>query len=126
MNYVTAVDRPERIVASLIDYFLIAIMMFMPPIGTVMGTLYFFMRDALPFGYESSVGKSIYGFRVVSREGDEQLPLAWYKSIIRNFMILIPGINIVDFYTFMRYGYRSSDRWFGIEVVRKKVEDETA
>ncbi len=124
IEHIAATDRPERIVASVIDYFLIAVMSFMPPIGTFFGVLYFFMRDALPFDFKASVGKGIYGFRVLSVDSDERRSLPWYKSVIRNLMILIPGINILDLYSFLRYGQRRSDQWFGIEVVRETAEEQ--
>lgn len=116
----TAEDRPERIMAFMVDGVItFAIFFFAPVCGDILGTAYYFLKDAI-VGTDASVGKGIYGYRVVSVNGDEVRRLPWYKSLARNLMMLVPILNIYDFVSFVRNGQRMTDAWIGVEVKGKE------
>ncbi|MBP5364922.1 MAG: hypothetical protein J6Y82_03250 [Bacteroidales bacterium] len=105
----------EREVAFLIDIVICATIAIFPRIGFIISALYFFLKDALPFGGASSFGKSIYGLKVKDAD-DQPVRHFWRKTIVRNLIIVIPILNLVDIYYFLKTGVRLADEWTSTKV----------
>ncbi len=77
----------SRLLAKLIDLFLVLILSFaFYPIGILLSLIYLGWSDALQGG--QSVGKSFMGFKVVSLEDGS--PCSLKQSVIRNLPLLVP------------------------------------
>ena len=85
-------------------------------IGWIVALFYFCMRDALPIGARRSFGKSVYHLRIVDTQQDERR-LTWRIYVLRNIILFIPILNIVDIFKYITTGRRLADEWLGTEVV---------
>ncbi len=113
------VSSLERTIAFGIDMLGVACVLFLPPLGLVLGLAYFFFRDTLPLGIVSSFGKSIYDLKVVIVDDGVVRRIPWHKSVVRCLVMLIPILNLVDAYRFFRYGERLVDKWLGSRVIKR-------
>ena len=108
----------EREAAFCIDVAICATLAIFPTLGPVAALLYFFFRDCLPFRVPQSFGKQIYSLRIVrNAEADGRVP-RWQTSVIRNLILVIPLLNLVDFWRFAKRGRRLADDWTGTHVIK--------
>ncbi|MCF0189930.1 MAG: hypothetical protein HUJ96_01580 [Marinilabiliaceae bacterium] len=120
-----AVHSPivEREMAFIADMFIIMAVSVFPKIGWIIGLLYYLLRDVLPLKGDASFGKGIYNMHVLYHNGEQRVVVKWYKSIMRNVMVLIPVLNIVDFYYLLSTGKRLADVWTDTSVEVSRVSE---
>jgi uncharacterized RDD family membrane protein YckC len=114
LTYANLALRADRAMACLLDYFYILffciILLLAGWIGiisyeisfsiTALGNIsYALLKDSLPNG--QSFGKKSMRIKVISSKTGENCSVA--QSIIRNILILIPFLNIIDFVHIGRY-----------------------
>jgi len=109
----------EREISFAVDVLVCVAITVMPKIGVVASLLYFLMRDSIPVGHGSSLGKSVYGLRVIMSSDGTKAP--WRKILVRNVISFIPFVNIYDVYLFLLTGERLADQWSGTSVVKMSV-----
>ena len=109
--------RIEREFALCVDVFMALALAVLPGVyGWLISSAFFLLRDALaPRTY--SPGKRTFGLRVVKTEDGS--PASWRFSLLRSLLLLTP-VLFVDVYYFIRYGWRMTDKWLGLEVVLSK------
>lgn len=111
--------RLEREVAWLCDLALAATLCVFPSVlGLVAGVAYMTLRDALPLLGRRSFGKSIFDLRVV-RTADRQ-PAPGQVALLRNLLLAVPPITIIDVVRFATTGRRLTDEWLGTDVACDK------
>ncbi len=102
-------------------------------IGQLAGMAYFITRDSLPFLGGQSVGKKAMKLKVTTLEGTS-LVGNWSASLIRNGILLIPFVALVELYILLTRenrsdrGRRLGDEWAKTKVIVdvKPVEPEEA
>lgn len=102
-------------------------------IGQLAGLAYFVTRDSLPFLGGQSVGKKAMKLKVTTLEG-VSLVGNWNASLIRNGILLIPFVALVELYILLTRengpdrGRRLGDEWAKTKVIVdvKPVEPEEA
>ncbi|MCQ2229362.1 MAG: RDD family protein [Bacteroidales bacterium] len=109
----------EREISFVVDMLVCIAITVMPKIGFVVSVVYFLLRDSIPVGHRSSLGKSVYGLRVVMADDGSKAP--WRKVLVRNVISFIPFVNIYDVYLFLLTGDRLADQWSGTKVVKMSV-----
>ena len=109
--------------AFIADMFIIMAVSVFPKIGWIIGLLYYLLRDVLPLKGDASFGKGIYNMHVLYHNGEQRVVVKWYKSIMRNVMVLIPVLNIVDFYYLLSTGKRLADVWTDTSVEVSRVSE---
>lgn len=108
----------EREIAFIVDLFVVAALTFIPIIGLPLAILYFLVKDILPFSGNTSFGKSVYHIRVVNAQDNAPLSKQFmFKAVVRNVIILIPILNIVDGFYLISTGKRLADIWVETDVV---------
>ncbi len=117
LDKVLTVNRLERMIAFAIDLLAIVCVSLLPPIGIILGVVYFFLRDSLPFGVNASFGKNIYSLKVITVENEQIRRAPWHKSVVRCLILIIPILNLVDIFYFLRDGKRLVDTWLGTDVI---------
>lgn len=105
----------EREVAFSIDMIICITLAIFPRIGFIISILYFFLKDSLPIEGGSSFGKSIYNLKVKEKD-EQQHRFFWQKTIVRNLILIIPILNFVDIYYFLKNGIRLADEWTSTKV----------
>lgn len=115
----TTTEMLEREFAFAVDLIICLTLAIFPKIGWILGSLYFFAKDAIPTTGGRSFGKLLYGLKTVSVSTNQRVQIE--KSIIRSLIMLIPILNIVDIISFLKTGTRLADRWIGTKVV--KIEE---
>ncbi|TAJ12800.1 hypothetical protein DMA11_11285 [Marinilabiliaceae bacterium JC017] len=113
----------ERQLAFLIDILICILLAMFPRIGWIVGLVYFLTRDGLNFLNGQSIGKRFFKLQTVKINNQAPLSSHIEKSVIRNLVFLIPGVNIIDIYLFYSKGYRLADKWAETMVI--KTEDQT-
>lgn len=109
--------RLDREVALLCDVALAATIAVFPSIlGVVCGAAYLLLRDVLPILQRRSFGKNIFDL-VVVRTAD-MLPAPWQLCFLRNVLLAVPPLTIIDTLRFVLKGRRLTDEWLGTDVVR--------
>lgn len=108
----------ERIIAFAIDLAIALSLSILPSFGWILCLCYFLWRDSLPFSKKQSFGKSIYHLKVVEETGTEYYALSKEKAFIRNMIVLIPFLNLMDGYQFLLSGQRLADRWTQTKVIK--------
>lgn len=87
MKKAVRVARLSRIIAKLIDLFVVLILIIpFYPFGVLLALGYLSVSDSLQHG--QSVGKKVIGFRVISLE--DSSPCSVKQSVIRNLPLTIP------------------------------------
>lgn len=100
-------------------------------IGQLVGLAYFVTRDSLPFLGGQSVGKKAMKLKVTTLEG-ASLVGNWSASLIRNGILLIPFVALIELYILLTRenrpdrGRRLGDEWAKTRVIVdvKPVEPE--
>jgi uncharacterized RDD family membrane protein YckC len=90
-------DLRKRAFAAISDALIVASCLVLstsqnPVLLIALGALYLLLRDAL-FIHGQSIGKFLFGLRVISLADGR--PCSRLHSIQRNFILLVPGLNIV-------------------------------
>ncbi|MGQ1946036.1 hypothetical protein ACT3CD_02890 [Geofilum sp. OHC36d9] len=114
----------ERIIAAIIDIIIVAILCLFPRIGWLLGIIYHLTRDSLPFLKGQSFGKRLLHLKVITLPKQESLVNYPEKSIIRGLVMLIPGLNIIDFWFLYHKGQRLADIWAQTTVIYSSEADE--
>ena len=91
-----------------------------PKIGWIFGVIYFLLKDSLYFTKGQSFGKKIMKIQVVSDHKNEPLINYPQKSLIRNLILLIPILNLVEIYFFLLRTKRLGEIWSETSVVSSK------
>lgn len=115
-----AISTPiiERIFAFVVDIFVAAALTVVPVVGIALAPIYFFVKDILPFNGHTSFGKAVYHIRVVNIQDNAPLSRTMmFKAVVRNIIILIPLLNLVDLYYLLATGKRLVDNWIETDVV---------
>ncbi len=113
--------RIEREVALVVDLGLcLALISFPITLVKVVGVGYFLFRDGMAITGGQSFGKNIYDLRVVRSATKRRIGLR--VSFLRNLLTLVPILNIIDLWYFIRDGKRLYDTWLGLEVVKDSVK----
>jgi len=114
----------ERIIAAIIDIIIVAVLCLFPRIGWLVGIIYHLTRDSLPFLKGQSFGKRLLHLKVITLPKQESLVNYPEKSIIRGLVMLIPGLNIIDFWFLYHKGQRLADIWAQTTVIYSSESDE--
>lgn len=113
----------ERSVAFSIDLLSCFSLSIIPSFGWVLALAYFLLKDANLLGSKSSIGKSIYSLRIVDADTQEPAEKGMMeKTLIRNLILVVPLLNILDIFHLMNHGVRLADQWTGLTVVRPEDE----
>ena len=108
----------EREIAFVVDLFVVAALTFIPIIGLPLAIVYFLVKDILPFSGNTSFGKSVSPIRIVNAQDNTPLSKQFlFKAVVRNVIILIPVLNIVDGFYLISTGKRLADIWVETDVV---------
>lgn len=125
------VTTNTRIIAALIDMLvaaglIILVLLVLPDffskIAWLAGMAYTIVRDSLPFLGGQSVGKKVMKIRVVTQD-DEPLTGNWEKAAVRNAILVIPFLNLVELAVLLMRdnqpdrGRRLGDDWAKTKVV---------
>ncbi len=113
--------RLEREVAFLVDIIMCAALAVFPnTIGYVIAATYFLLRDnPILFGGQS-FGKRIFGLRVRYKQTNSVA--SWRATFLRNLLIMVPILNLIDAYKFVVNGQRLVDEWLSVEVTNTNNE----
>lgn len=114
----------ERIIAAIIDIIIVAVLCLFPRIGWLVGIIYHLTRDSLPFLKGQSFGKRLLHLKVITLPKQESLVNYPEKSIIRGLVMLIPGLNIIDFWFLYHKGQRLADIWAQTTVIYASESEE--
>ena len=117
---VLTVKSLKRIAALVIDFFVCLAISLLPLFGWIVAIAFFCLRDALPFSGRRSFGKSVYKLRIVDST-DHATRLSWRKFVLRNIILFIPILNLVDIYTYATTGSRLADVWTSTEVIDSEM-----
>ena len=109
----------ERFLAFLIDGALVLLLCLIPKVGWLFGLIYFLGKDAMPSMNGQSLGKKVFGIRILSEATHEPLYLHPRRSITRGLILLIPVVNIVDIYLLLTTGRRLADKWTETYVIKE-------
>ena len=120
VDMLLTVKSMKRIAAFIIDLSMCAALSLLPMFGWIIALAFFCLRDALPFGSRRSFGKSVYKLRIVDNN-NHALHLSWRKFVLRNIILFIPILNIVDIATYAATGSRLADTWTSTEVIETEV-----
>lgn len=112
----------EREVAFFIDIIICCTLTILPKLGIVLAIIYFFMKDALPWSFGRSLGKSIYGLKVITTDNEPNT--LFRRTIVRNLIMIVPILNIIDIYYFISSGNRLADEWTGTKVIKEEQAQE--
>lgn len=107
----------ERLMAFFVDCAISFGLSMFPKIGWIFGLIYFLLKDSLYFNKGQSFGKKIMKIKVVYTSTNESLINYPQKSIIRNLILLIPFLNLVEIYFFLFRPQRLGDLWSETSVV---------
>jgi RDD family. len=114
----------ERVVALILDASISLALSIIPVVGYIVGALYFFLKDALPFSNGESFGKHLYQLKLVDRETTQDLGKGKFeKSIIRSLILITPIINIIDIVYFIKHEHRLADEWVNTSVIKKENQE---
>ena len=107
----------KRFLAFLMDGLIVALLCLIPKVGWMFGLIYFLGRDAMPSLNGQSVGKKIFGIRILTTGTNEPLHLHPRRSITRGLILLIPIVNIIDVVRLLVKGRRLADKWTETYVI---------
>lgn len=125
------VTTNTRIIAALIDMLvaagitilgLLVLPDFLSKIVWLAGMAYMITRDSLSFLGGQSVGKKVMNIRVVTQDG-QPLTGNWEKAAIRNAILVIPFLNLVELAVLLmrdnqsERGRRLGDDWAKTKVI---------
>ncbi|WP_370642673.1 RDD family protein [Tepidanaerobacter sp. GT38] len=103
----------ERIIAALIDGIIASILIYVPILGGIAGTIYILTKDAIAFeitknpDYKNrSIGKKIMGIEVVNFDGQD---VDWIVSLKRNIPLAIG--NVIAIVPVIGWANSSFRRW---------------
>ncbi len=113
----TSPTLKKRFLAFLTDGLIVALLCLIPKVGWMFGLIYFLGRDAMPSLNGQSVGKKIFGIRILTTGTNEPLYLHPRRSITRGLILLIPIVNIIDVVRLLVKGRRLADKWTETYVV---------
>lgn len=110
----------ERMIAFFIDSVIVFGLSMFPKIGWMFGLMYFLLKDALFFAGGQSFGKKLMKIQAVSNLRQEPLVSHPQKSLIRNIILLIPILNLLEIYLFLFRTQRLGEKWSETSVISIK------
>jgi len=116
---ILAPDLGMRFFAFLIDIAIALFLCMIPKVGWMIGLIYFLGRDAMPALKGQSVGKKLFGIRILTTGTHEPLHLHPRRSVTRGLILLIPVVNIIDILRLVVKGHRLADKWTDTYVVKE-------
>ena len=112
----------ERMVALTLDISICAVLCIIPLVGYIIGLLYFFLKNALPFTTGESWGKQLYHLKLVDGDTRQRINKGRLeKSIIRSLILIVPVINIIDMVYYIRHEHRLADQWVNTLVIKDEA-----
>ncbi len=108
----------ERLLAALIDGAIVLGLSLFPRIGWLFGLIYFLFKDCLPLLDGQSFGRKLFKIKVVTNLESKSLVNAPDKALIRQIILLIPILNLFEFYNFLFKAERFGDTWTETKVIR--------
>ena len=118
------VSLGERILAGLIDIIVAVLLSLFPKIGWMFGVIYLLAKDSLAFLNGQSFGKKLFNLRTIALPHHSSLSGWPEKSIIRGLVLIIPVLNLIDFYYLIIHKVRIADRWAETRVIRNQDWEE--
>lgn len=118
--YTYSTEGIERLASIGLDLFIASGLILFPGIGWLLSITYILMADALPFLQGQSLGKHFFGLRVVHQTNLKPITRRYKKSVIRGAVLLIPGLNLYDIYTYFSKGERIADTWAKTAVISER------
>ena len=120
-NGVTLASAGDRFLAYFIDYLIIIVMMFIPILGWIAGTLYVLLGDALPFLDGKTIGKKAMKIRAVKQDTLAPITNDYGTAALRRVSLMIPIFNLVDaFMVFNEDKLRFGDKWAKTTVIKER------
>jgi len=113
----------ERGAALFVDLFFIFGLTFIPTIGLGIGIGYFLLKDTIPFLNGQSLGKSFFSILLIRKHSGKPLTRNYWVAAKRNFVLLIPGLNLFDMYFYIKHGERWADVKYRTITVRYTQEE---
>lgn len=108
----------ERLLAAIIDYSIVLGLSLFPQIGWLFGLIYFLFKDSLGFLKGQSFGRRLFKIRVISRDDGSDLSNKPDKALIRQIVLLVPVLNLIEFYFFLFKDERLGAKWTATTVVK--------
>ncbi|SFE79829.1 RDD family protein [Thermophagus xiamenensis] len=114
------VSLAERILAGLVDIVIAILISLFPKIGWLFGIIYLLGKDSFSFLNGQSFGKKLFHLRVIILPHNASMSGTPEKSVIRGLVLIIPILNLIDFYHLIKYKVRIADRWAETRVIRNQ------
>ncbi|WP_430812174.1 MULTISPECIES: RDD family protein [unclassified Carboxylicivirga] len=108
----------ERLLAAIIDTSLVLGLSLFPRIGWLFGLIYFLFKDCLPFLKGQSFGRRLFHLKVVSIADQQNLVGKPDKAMIRQIILLIPVLNLIELYLFCFTNIRLGAKWSDTKVIK--------
>lgn len=113
---ITYYMKPATFVNRLIAYIIDGIITCIP----ILGWVYFFTKDSLPFLGGQSVGRKLMKIKCVTADG-QSMAGQWGPCAIRQIVLFIPFFGLVELYCVLiknkDTGLRLGDEWAKTKVV---------
>lgn len=110
----------QRFLAALIDNVIVTAISLVPLVGWIVGLVYVFTKDALPFLNGQSLGKKAMNIRVVKADTQEPITGNFGANVLRQVSLLIPIFGIIDaLMVFSDSQQRFGDRWANTIVIKE-------
>lgn len=105
-------SRTSRLLAAMIDFFVLLVPLIIPVFGLVWFVFYGLCQDVIPYLNGQSFGKKIMGIRVVDRESFKPITGKYDVGAIRELPRFIPIFGLIDaLFIFGSDKRRIGDRW---------------
>lgn len=108
----------ERLLAALIDFSITMGLSLFPRVGWIFGLIYFLFKDSIVLLDGQSFGRRLFKIKVVTRENGQSLIRKPDKALVRQLILLIPLLNLVELYRFLFLKDRFGAKWTQTTVVK--------
>lgn len=108
----------ERLLAFIIDLSIVLGLSLFPRIGWLFGLIYFLFKDSMGLLKGQSFGRRLFKIKVVSKEEGESLINNPNKALIRQIVLLVPVLNLIELFYFLFRQERLGARWSSTTVIK--------
>ncbi|MCG8578978.1 MAG: RDD family protein [Bacteroidales bacterium] len=108
----------ERILAASIDLSIVLGLSLFPRIGWLFGLIYFLFKDSLGILKGQSFGRRLFKIKVISLEDGNDLIAKPDKALIRQIVLLVPILNLIEVFYFFFRDERLGAKWSSTTVVK--------
>lgn len=108
----------ERLLAGVIDLSIVLGLSLFPRIGWLFGLIYFLFKDSLGILKGQSFGRRLFKIKVVSKEDGMSLTNKPDKALIRQIVLLVPILNLIELFYFLFRKERLGAKWSSTTVVK--------